>query len=78
MTSPAPSPTLSKRRFRGVRLAVALLVVAVAGIAVSTCVSSTKPILGTCTNADNTVFAYNITEQQCVTSCPTCTWHQNQ
>jgi hypothetical protein len=78
MASPTLTPIPSKRRINGLRLAAALVLVAVGGFVLSTCQSSTKPILGACTNPDNTVFAYNISQQQCQSSCPACTWHQNQ
>jgi hypothetical protein len=79
MSSAAPSLTPPMRRRHGIRLAAALLVLAVAGIAVSTCEKSTEPsALGTCTRPDNTVLAYNISQQECQSTCPSCTWHQNQ
>ncbi len=79
MRSTRTRPAAAPARRDPIRLFLAVLALAAGAWATSTCGKETGPIThGTCTNADNTVYAYNLSQQECQTNCPSCTWHQNQ
>ncbi len=73
MTAPAPA-----RRRLPLWIWIVLAVVVIVAIVTFLTLGhrGPKPLYGTCVQPNGQILANNITQSECVTRCPTCTWRQ--